>query len=112
VLSTGVTSPNFNDRIAFGLGNTFWAKRVGAPLLLMTFNLATLSATTVQSFDSTVLIGSANLGPISVDNANHLLAAIDVVSSTTGPEHVRLYDISVTNKPPVLWFFEKVGVWC
>jgi hypothetical protein len=101
VLSTGVTSPNFNDGIAFGLGNTFWAKRVGAPLLLMTFNLATLSATTVQSFDSSVFIGSGNLGPIAVDNVNHLLAAIDVVSSTTGPEHVRLYDISVTNNPPV-----------
>jgi hypothetical protein len=102
VLSTGVSSPNFNDGIAFGLGNTFWAKRVGAPLRLMTFNLATLSATTVQSFDSSVFVGSANLGPIAVDNVNHLLAAIDVVTGATGPEHVRLYDISVTNAPPVL----------
>ena len=102
VLSTGVASPNFNDGIAFGLGNTFWAKRVGAPLLLMTFNLATRTATMLQSFDSSVFIGSANLGPIAVDNVNHLLAAIEVVSSTTGPEHVRLYNISVTNSPPVL----------
>lgn len=102
VLSTGVASPNFNDGIAFGPGNTFWAKRFGAPLLLMNFNLATRTTTMLQSFDSSVFIGSANLGPIAVDNAHHLMAAINVTSGTTGPEQVRLYDISATNSPPVL----------
>ena len=39
VLGADVTNPGFNDGIAFGPGNTFYAKRIGSPLLFMAFNL-------------------------------------------------------------------------
>jgi hypothetical protein len=100
VLATDATSANFTDGIAFGSSNTFWAKRIGSPLRLMSFNLITATAVTVQSFDSTILPAADNLGPIAVDNANKLLAAIEVI--TGGSEHVRLYDISNSNRAPVL----------
>ncbi len=100
VLATDVTSANFNDGIAFGLGNTFWAKRIGSPLRLMSFNLTTSNAVTLASYDSSALPNSDNLGPIAVDNTNHLLAAIEVI--TGSQEHVRLYDISNSNQAPSL----------
>ena len=102
VLGTDVTSANFSDGIAFGNGTTFWAKRIGAPLRLMSFDLGTASAVTLKSFDATSFVASDNLGPIAVDAANNLLAAIEVVSGITGPEHVRLYDVSDTSRAPVL----------
>ncbi|EEF60399.1 immunoglobulin domain-containing protein [Pedosphaera parvula] len=102
VLGTDATTANFNDGIAFGPGDSFYAKKVGAPLRWMSFNLGALSATTIKTYDSTALGNTDNLGPIAVDNVHKLLAAIDVISGTTGPEHVRLYDISNTNRGPVL----------
>lgn len=102
VLGTDVTTPNFNDGIAFGIGNTFWAKRVGAPLRLMSFDLGTLTATTLLSYDNTTLPGSLNAGPLTVDVANGRLAAIEVVTGTDGPERVQLYDISDLNRGPAL----------
>lgn len=103
VLATDVTSPNFNDGIAFGVGNTFWAKRIGAPLRYMSFDLGTMTAVTLASYTN-IYPKFANLGPISVDNVNKLLAAIEVAGGTVsgGPERVWLFDISDPSKPPVL----------
>ena len=102
VLATDATAANFQEGIAFGSGNTFWAKRIGAPLRYMSFDLATLTATTIASFDTNALPANATLVPIAVDNANHLLAAIDVVSGITGSERVFLYDIADPLHPSLL----------
>ncbi len=103
VLGTDATAANFSDGVAFGLGNTFWAKNVGgAPLRWLSFDLTNGTATTLRSFSSSTLPASDNLGPIAVDNVQHLLAAIDVLPNTVGPKFVRLYDISDTTQPPVL----------
>jgi hypothetical protein len=92
VLSTDVTTGNFGDGIAFGSGNTFWAKRVGAPLLQMSFTLSPASATTLSSFSAATIPHILRVGPIEVDTVNNLLAAIEV--NSTGSERVLLYDIS------------------
>ncbi|HUP81339.1 MAG TPA: immunoglobulin domain-containing protein, partial [Pirellula sp.] len=101
-LGTDATNANFQEGIAFGTGNTFWAKKIGAPLRYMSFDLGTLSATTIASFDTSTLPGTLNLGPIAVDNTNQLLAAIEVISGTTGSEKVFLYDIANPSRPVLL----------
>jgi hypothetical protein len=102
VLATDAGTANFQEGIAFGLGDTFWAKKIGAPLRYMSFDLGTLKATTTVSLDANVLPEGLNFGPIAVDNVSHLLAAIDVVSGITGPERVFLYDISDPTHPSAL----------
>jgi hypothetical protein len=101
-LATDATTANFQEGIAFGPGNTFWAKKIGAPLRYMSFDLANSNATTIASFDTNSLPLSGNLGPLAVDNTNHLLAAIEVFSGTTGSERVFLYDISSPSRPLLL----------
>jgi hypothetical protein len=105
VLGTDQSNPGFNDGIAFGPGNTFYAKRIGSPLLFMAFNLATHSATTIRSFNPTTFPDNDNLGPLAVDVTNNLLAAIEQSGGNVsgGPDRIRLYDISnISNQPPVL----------
>lgn len=104
VLATDVTTPNFIEGIAFGAGNTFWAKSLNAPLRLMSFDLGTATAVTLKSWTSANLIGSANLGPIAVDVSNNLLAAMEEAGGVVGGgvDHIWLYDIADTNKGPVL----------
>lgn len=105
VLGTDVTSPNFIEGVAFGAAaNTFWAKTLNAPLRLMSYNLGTASAVTLKSWSSSQLVGSGSLGPISVDPANNLLAAMEETAGSVGggPDHIWLYDISDTNRGPVL----------
>lgn len=105
VLATDVTSPNFIEGVAFGAAaDTFWAKTINAPLRLMAYNLGTASAVTLKSWTSTQLVGSGPLGPISVDPVNQLLAAMEESGGTVsgGPDHIWLYDISDTDRGPVL----------
>jgi hypothetical protein len=105
VLGADVTNPGFNDGIAFGPGNTFYAKRIGSPLLFMAFNLAGHSATTIRSFNPTTFPDNDNLGPLAVDVTNNLMAAFEQTGGgvSGGADRVRLYDISnISNQPPVL----------
>jgi hypothetical protein len=105
VLGTDQTNPAFNDGIAFGPGDTFYAKRIGSPLLFMAFSLATQTATTVRSFNPTTFPDNDNLGPLAVDVTNNLMAAFEQTGGgvSGGPDRVRLYDISnISNQPPVL----------
>lgn len=95
-----IAGANFQDGIAFGPGDTFWAKRIGAPLRWMSFNLVTNVATTIASYDTTSFAGIARIGPIAVDTASNLLAGIEI--NTSGTERVILFDISNTNQPPAL----------
>jgi hypothetical protein len=85
--------------IAFGAGNTFWAKNVDVPLRQFAFDLTAGTATTLRSYGADVLSASRTLEPIAVDVANNLLGAVDM---TSGTDNLRLYDISDANNPPVL----------
>lgn len=105
VLGADVTNPGFNDGIAFGPGNTFYAKRIGSPLLYMAFNLAAHTATTIRGFNPTTFPDNDNLSTLAVDVTNNLMAAIEQTGGgvSGGPDRVRLYDISnISNQPPVL----------
>lgn len=104
VLGTDVNTPNFIEGVAFGAGDTFWAKHFNAPLRLMRFDLVNSNATTLVSYPISQLVGSANLGALSVDSANHLLAALEQRGGVVngGIDRVWLYDISNTNRLSLL----------
>jgi hypothetical protein len=105
VLGADVTNPNFNDGVAFGVGNTFWGKQIGSTLRCFSFNLAAHTATTIRSFSATTFPDNDNLGAIAVNPSMNLLAAIEEAGGNVsgGPERVRLYDISnFSNQPPAL----------
>jgi hypothetical protein len=85
--------------IAFGAGNTFWAKNADVPLRQFAFDLTAGTATTLRSYGPEVLAASRTLEPLAVDVANNLLAAVDM---TSGTDNVRLYNIADSSKPPVL----------
>ena len=85
VLNTDSASENYGDGIAFGSGNTFWAKSTSKPLVHMSFNLATSNAVTLQSLSASNLAKASNLGPIAVDNSRNLLAAIDMLPNGGSP---------------------------
>lgn len=100
-MATDVTTADFTDGIAFGSGNTFWAKTVSShPLRLMSFNLGTSNATTLASFDTNSIPGTANLGPLAIDLNRKLLAGLEVVSISAGPQKVWLYDITANLADP------------
>jgi hypothetical protein len=98
-LSTDVTDSASGGGIAFGSGNTFWAKNTGIPLRLFSFDLSAGAATTLRSYGTDVLPASSTLEPLAVDAAANLLAIVDM---TAALDRVRLYDISNLANPPVL----------
>ena len=99
---TNVLTANFNDGIAFGTNNTFWAKRIGAPLLYMQYDLTAKTARPLAVYNATNLPGFRNLGAIAVDNVNKLLAAMEQVGGgvNSGAERVWLFDITDPLRPP------------
>ena len=101
-LATDVTTADFADGIAFGAGNTFLAKSVGGHALrVMSFNLTTASAVTLASLSTnSTMPGIQNLGPIALDLTNKLMAAIELVTASVGPQRVWLFDISPTLADP------------
>ncbi len=101
---TNVLSPNFNDGIAFGAGNTFWAKRVGAPLLYMSFDLTAKTAAVISSFGTTNISGVNNLAGLAVNTNLNLLAALEETGGAVagGADRLWLFDISNLSKPPSL----------
>lgn len=100
-LTTDLQGDDSAFGIAFGAGNTFWTKHTGAkPLRQLSFDLNAATATTIRFFATTNLPATGNLGPLAVDAANNLLAAMEITASAV--DSVRLYDISNANIPPVL----------
>ena len=98
-LSTDVIDSASGGGIAFGSGNTFWAKNLNVPLRQFSFDLTAGTATTLNSYGSDVLASSRTLEPLTVDAAANLMAIVDMTSAL---DRVRLYDISNPANPPVL----------
>ena len=103
----------FNDGIAFGPTNTFWAKQVGGPFLYLSYDpvaLATgtnqITGTVISSFTASSANDELlNLAGITVDNANHLLAAVEEIGGIAagGRGKVWLFDIpDPTNHAPAV----------
>lgn len=98
-LGTDVRDSASGGGIAFGTGNTFWAKNVDVPLRQFSFDLTTSNATTLRSYGPNVLAASRTLEPLAVDTSADILAIVDM---TSGLDRVRLYDISNAANPPAL----------
>jgi len=115
-----ITTPSFNDGIAWGPGNTFWAKQVGRPLLYMAYDTAALAAggtftnaatnaitgTVISSFAATSVNDPLlNLCSIAYDPVNKLLAGLEEIGGIAngGRGKVWLFHhTSPTNRPPAV----------
>jgi hypothetical protein len=96
VTTADATEGNFGLGVAFGEGNSFWGKATGASLRHVAFDLAGGTGTTLHDFAAANFQGS--LGPIGVNSADKLLAAV----SLDTPDNLQLYDIADLSKPPVM----------
>ena len=100
-LATDVQNGAIGYGVAFGAGNTFWAKgasTAGNPLLRLSFDLGAGTATTLQTYATTNFPG--RVGPLMLNVASNLLAAIEPLPNVV--DRVRLYDASNLANPPVL----------
>jgi hypothetical protein len=107
VLATAV----FNDGIAFGPGNTFWAKQVGKPFLYLSYYASDpgsnyYAGTVISSFSaSSANDPLLNISAITVDPVNHLLGGLEEIGGIAngGRGKVWLFDISdPTNRAPAV----------
>lgn len=89
VLTTDAAPGEMGNSVAFGRTNTFWAKSAGGPLVLLRYDLAAGTATTMDRYSITNFPATA--GPLGVDATNGLLAAINV----TTPDAVELWRLEL-----------------
>jgi hypothetical protein len=99
VINTDVLPGDLEHGCVFGHGNTFWSKAVNRALRLLSFDLITSNATTIRAYNTNAMPASLTLGQMAFDPGRNILAFLDVAPGT---DHVRLYDMSNTNIPPVL----------
>jgi hypothetical protein len=78
--------------VAFGSGNTVWAKRSGTNLRLVSFDPVTGAGATVLTVPTTIVPSTAL--PIGANPASNYLAAITINAAT---DDLRLFDVSFTN---------------
>ena len=81
--------------IAFGAGDTFWARATATALRHIGFDPVTGSSTTLQTFGPSVF--PSNIGPIAVDVTKNYLAGISIET----PDNVRLFNIAELSQPPL-----------
>jgi hypothetical protein len=87
---------SFGLGLAFGAGNTFWAKGDGSsPLRHVQFDLGTGIGTTLRSYPAANYVSSGLA--IAIETNLNLLASISIEN----PDNLRLYTTFTTN-PPVL----------
>lgn len=104
----GITNGVFHDGIAFGPGNTLYAKQVGQPLVYLSFDPVGFTGGFIASWKASSLAGTdpmLNLAAIAVDNTNHLLAGVEEIGgvATAGRGKVWLFDLyDPTNRAPAI----------
>jgi hypothetical protein len=88
---------SFGLGLAFGAGNTFWAKADGSgPLRQVEFDLATGTGIVVRTYAAANFVSAAT--PLSVETNLNVLAAISVEN----PDNLRLYSLANPANPPLL----------
>jgi hypothetical protein len=115
-----ITTATFNDGIAWGPGNTFWAKQVAKPLLYLAYDAAALAAggtspngntnaitgTVISSFSAaSVNDPLLNICAIAYDPVNKLLAGLEEIGGIAngGRGKVWLFHhADPTNRPPAV----------
>jgi hypothetical protein len=102
----GITTPQFNDGIAFGPGNTFFTKQVGQPLNFLAWDTSTFVGSVIASYTAKSASDPLlNLSGIAFDPTNHLLAGLEEIggNATSGNGKVWLYDVpDPTNHAPAI----------
>lgn len=99
-LSTDIPVGGLGYGLTFGPGNTFWGTsgpNGNGPLLHLSFDLGSGTATTIESLPSPAFPGT--IAPMLFMPAQNLLAGITMVP---GPDVVRLYDFSNPGVPVLL----------
>jgi hypothetical protein len=88
--------------VAWGAGNTFWAKSPGFDLYQISYDLTTGIGTVIQDFASTAGQGSlSDLDGIGLDITNNILAG--VLTSDT-PNDLELFQIPSAGAPPQAYY--------
>jgi hypothetical protein len=91
VLTTDAGAGDLGLSVAFGSGETFWAKSSGHPLRHLAFDMNAGTATTLQSFTN-----FPTMAVMGVESAKKLLAGVFVENS----DNLRLYDSSELPEVP------------
>ncbi|MDB6034054.1 MAG: Serine protease, subtilase family, partial [Verrucomicrobiales bacterium] len=90
--STGsVSNGDFRTALAFGPGNTFFARQFNSPLLQMGFDLLARSATSLRVFGNTAF--PAGVSSISVDPNLRLMAGVTPAPTATNAAYIELFDL-------------------
>ncbi len=110
----GITTGVFNDGIAFGPGNTFFAKQVGQPVLFCRFDPTQFTNALVVYTNNSVISSFAaasvndpllNISAIAYDPVHQLLGGLEEIGGTAtgGRGKVWLFDFAdPTNRPPAV----------
>jgi hypothetical protein len=102
----GITSANFNDGIAFGPGNTFFAKQVGKALLFLSWDTNTYTGSVIRIYNpSSPIDPLVNISGITWDPVTKLLGGLEEIGGTAtgGPGKVWLFDFpNPTNQAPAV----------
>lgn len=90
--------------VAWGAGNTFWAKSPGYDLRQVQYDLNTGIGTVIQDYSSTASAGSLDLVcGIGLDISNNILAGVNIGDS---PNDLELFQIPSLGFPPDPYFQE------
>ena len=95
--------------IAFGAGNTLWAKSYLGSLYEIAFDPVNLVGGVMLDYPNPSKIPSTQIG-VGIDPVNNIMAGIDVADS---PNDVKLYQLTGTSDAPVLFdqaFFASANV--
>ncbi len=82
--------------VAFGAGDTIWARQAGGPLRQFSFDIANNTAALVRSIPAAAVPGAA---PFGIDPANNLLATVAYADT---PDNLRLYALPADPDAPEL----------
>ncbi|HEV2327235.1 MAG TPA: hypothetical protein VGY56_00425 [Verrucomicrobiae bacterium] len=100
IIAVSDVPPGFSGgSVAFGAGNTFWAKSSGGDLYEIAFNPNTLTGTVVFDYHEPGQVSASLIG-MGVDPVNNILATIQPNDT---PNDLQLYELTGTSDPPVLF---------
>lgn len=92
-ITTDAAAGDLRWGLAWGAGNTFWAKQASGNLKRLTLNLPDNTASVTLSVSG--VVGA----PLGVDVVRNLLAIVEAGTTTTTGHKLRLYDISDPTAP-------------
>jgi hypothetical protein len=88
--------------VAWGVGNTFWAKSPGYNLREVQYDLNSGIGTVILSFDTTASAGSlSSISGIGLDVSNNILAGVNINDT---PNDLELFQIPTLGFPPQSYY--------